>query len=99
MPRIPSTPRTHRHRFEVLYNQLGVARLVEYVKLGLLDHRRVITMKVGGCVVSVSGEGAEALCVRVWVPLGARLVASSLYVVAQAKRAHSPTRGRLGYER
>mmetsp|Transcript_15920 Transcript_15920/g.41914 ORF Transcript_15920/g.41914 Transcript_15920/m.41914 type:complete len:333 (+) Transcript_15920:2188-3186(+) len=34
-----------RPPYEVLYNQLGVTRLLEYVKLGLLDHRRVITMK------------------------------------------------------
>ncbi|KAF5833875.1 ribosomal protein L18e/L15P [Dunaliella salina] len=34
-----------RPPYEVLYNQLGVTRLMDYVKLGLLDHRRVITMK------------------------------------------------------
>jgi len=45
----PSSPPVGLHpvcRYEVLYNQLGVTRLVEYVKLGLLDHTRVITMKV-----------------------------------------------------
>lgn len=34
-------------RYEVLYNQLGVSRLEEFAKLGLLDHKKVITMKVG----------------------------------------------------
>lgn len=38
-------PRTTR-RFEVLYTQLGLSRVLEYVQLGLLDPSRVITMKV-----------------------------------------------------
>ncbi len=33
-------------RYEVLYNQLGVGRLIEWIQLGLLDHTRPITMKV-----------------------------------------------------
>jgi len=39
-------------RYEVLYNQLGVSRLEEFAKLGLLDIQKVITMKVwdtNGC--------------------------------------------------
>lgn len=31
----------------MLYNQLGLGRLVEYIQLGLLDTSKVITMKVG----------------------------------------------------
>ena len=33
--------------YESLYAQLGLSKVVEYVQLGLLDPRRVITMKVG----------------------------------------------------
>ncbi len=32
--------------FEVLYTQLGLSRLVEFIQLGLLDHSQTITMKV-----------------------------------------------------
>ncbi|KAJ9508854.1 hypothetical protein QJQ45_028171 [Haematococcus lacustris] len=34
-----------RAPYEALYNQLSLYRVIEYVQLGLLDHRRVITMK------------------------------------------------------
>lgn len=33
-------------RFQVLFTQLGLAKLVEYIQLGLLPRNRVITMKV-----------------------------------------------------
>mmetsp|Transcript_15426 Transcript_15426/g.26684 ORF Transcript_15426/g.26684 Transcript_15426/m.26684 type:complete len:297 (+) Transcript_15426:64-954(+) len=44
-----------RPPYEVLYNQLGLSRLVEYIQLGLLDHTRVISMKDlhdSGCVTA-----------------------------------------------
>lgn len=34
------------YRFQVLFTQLGLAKLVEYIQLGLLPRNRVITMKV-----------------------------------------------------
>ncbi len=36
-----------RRSYEVLYNQLGISRVVEWVQLGLLDPSRTITIKVG----------------------------------------------------
>nr|8A22_Aj Chain Aj, uL15m [Polytomella magna]8APN_Aj Chain Aj, uL15m [Polytomella magna]8APO_Aj Chain Aj, uL15m [Polytomella magna] len=42
--------------YEVLYNQLGVSKLVEFIQLGLLDHTKTITMKEllnAGCVSSL----------------------------------------------
>lgn len=34
-------------RYEVLYKQLGLSRVVEMVQLGRLDPTRTITLKVG----------------------------------------------------
>lgn len=44
-----------RPSYEVLYNQLGISRVVEWVQLGLLDPSRTITIKDlydSGCVTS-----------------------------------------------
>ena len=34
-------------RYEVLYTQVSLNRVVEYIQLGLLDPEKLLTMKVG----------------------------------------------------
>lgn len=36
----------HCCRYEVLYHQLGLSKILEFIQLGLLDPKKVITMKV-----------------------------------------------------
>lgn len=49
-PKFVLPPKFHTAcRYEVLYNQLGLSRLIEYCQIGLLDPTTTITMKVSSC--------------------------------------------------
>ena len=45
-----------RPPYEVLYSQLGLSKLVEYIQLGLLKHDSIITMKVCILCQLISGN-------------------------------------------
>lgn len=50
------------HRYEVMYHQLGLTKVLEYIQLGLLDPKKVITMRVRNAVgICTVPEGSETL--------------------------------------
>ncbi len=56
-------------RYEVLYNHMSINRLLEFIQLGWLDHRKLITMKVSLPFTRADAHMCVCVCVCVCVCL------------------------------